>query len=46
MKRYGSEDEYNKQIVSRFKYGEEPEVLIVVDKLITGSTHPATQSCI
>ena len=40
MKRYGSEDEYNKQIVSRFKYGEEPEVLIVVDKLITGFDAP------
>lgn len=40
MKRYGSEDEYNKQIITRFKHGEEPEVLIVVDKLITGFDAP------
>jgi type I restriction enzyme R subunit len=40
MKRYGSEDEYNKQIISRFKHGEEPEVLVVVDKLITGFDAP------
>ena len=40
MKRYGSEDEYNKQIVNSFKYGEEPEILIVVDKLLTGFDAP------
>ena len=40
MKRYGNEDDYNKQIINRFKYGEEPEVLIVVDKLITGFDAP------
>lgn len=40
MKRYGSEEEYNKQIVNQFKYGEEPEILIVVDKLITGFDAP------
>ena len=40
MKRYGSEDEYNKQIVSRFTDGQELEVLIVVDKLITGIDAP------
>lgn len=30
MKRYGSEEEYNKQIVNAFKFGIEPEILIVV----------------
>ena len=36
MKRFGSEDEYTKQIINQFKHGEEPEILIVVDKLLTG----------
>ncbi|WP_394538331.1 type I restriction endonuclease subunit R [Lysobacter enzymogenes] len=40
MKKYGSEEEYNKQVVNRFKHGEEPEMLIVVDKLITGFDAP------
>ena len=40
MTRYGSEEEYNKQIISQFKYGDEPEILIVVDKLITGFDAP------
>jgi len=40
MKRYGSEEEYNKQIVSQFLYGEVPEILIVVDKLLTGFDAP------
>ena len=40
MKRYGSEEEYNKQIISQFLYGEEPEILIVVDKLLTGFDAP------
>jgi type I restriction enzyme R subunit len=40
MKRYGSEEEYNKQIVNSFKHGEEPEILIVVDKLLTGFDAP------
>ncbi len=40
MKRYGSEEEYNKQIINQFKYGSHPEVLIVVDKLITGFDAP------
>jgi len=40
MKRYGSEEEYNKRIVNQFKYGEDPEILIVVDKLITGFDAP------
>jgi type I restriction enzyme R subunit len=40
MKRYGSEDDYNKNIVNAFKFGDEPEVLIVVDKLLTGFDAP------
>lgn len=41
MKRFGSEDEYTKQIINQFKYGEEPEILIVVDKLLTGFDAPS-----
>jgi type I restriction enzyme, R subunit len=40
MKRYGSEEDYNKQIVNSFKFGDEPEILIVVDKLLTGFDAP------
>lgn len=40
MKRYGSEEDYNKQITNQFLYGDEPEILIVVDKLITGFDAP------
>ncbi|MHB8210514.1 MAG: type I restriction endonuclease subunit R [Acidithiobacillus sp.] len=40
MRRYGSEDDYNKQIVNAFKFGDEPEILIVVDKLLTGFDAP------
>lgn len=40
MKRYGSEEEYNKQIISQFLYGDQPEILIVVDKLLTGFDAP------
>lgn len=36
MKRYGSEDEYTKQVINQFKHGAEPEILIVVSKLLTG----------
>ncbi len=40
MKRYGSEAEYNKQLINQFKHGDEPEILIVVDKLLTGFDAP------
>ncbi|MDD3269125.1 MAG: type I restriction endonuclease subunit R [Syntrophomonadaceae bacterium] len=40
MKRFGNEEEYNKQIIQRFKYGAEPEILIVVSKLLTGFDAP------
>ncbi len=40
MKRYGSEREYNKQLINSFLYGDTPEILIVVDKLLTGFDAP------
>ena len=40
MKRFGSEEEYTKQIINQFKHGDAPEVLIVVDKLLTGFDAP------
>ena len=40
MKRFGSETEYNKQVIASFKYGEQPEILIVVEKLLTGFDAP------
>lgn len=40
MARYGSEEEYIKQIINQFKHGDEPEILIVVDKLLTGFDAP------
>ena len=40
MAKYGSEKEYNRQIISSFKKGEDPELIIVVDKLLTGFDAP------
>lgn len=40
MKRFGSEEEYNKQITNQFLYGDDPEILIVVSKLLTGFDAP------
>ena len=40
MKRYGSEEDYNKRIIEQFKGSDEPEILIVVDKLLTGFDAP------
>ena len=40
MSKYGSEKEYNKQLINSFKYGEEPEIIIVVDKLLVGFDAP------
>lgn len=40
MKRYGSEGEYTKQLINQFKFGSDPEILIVVDKLLTGFDAP------
>lgn len=40
MAKYGSEKEYNRQLISAFKHAEEPEIIIVVDKLLTGFDAP------
>jgi len=40
MGKYGSEKKYNKQLINAFKYGEEPEIIIVVDKLLVGFDAP------
>jgi len=40
MDRYGSEKNYNKQLINAFKHAEAPEIIIVVDKLLTGFDAP------
>jgi type I restriction enzyme, R subunit len=40
MARYGSEKKYNDQIINAFKHAPEPEILIVVSKLLTGFDAP------
>lgn len=40
MTRFGSETNYNELLISQFKNGEDPEILIVVDKLLTGFDAP------
>ena len=40
MEKYGTEKEYNRQIISAFKNTETPELIIVVDKLLTGFDAP------
>lgn len=40
MEKYGSEKEYNRQIINAFKKGDTPEIIIVVDKLLTGFDAP------
>jgi type I restriction enzyme R subunit len=40
MAQYGNETNYQKSIVSRFKNEGDPELLIVVDKLLTGFDAP------
>jgi type I restriction enzyme R subunit len=40
MARFGSEKQYNEQIINHFKNAEEPEIIIVVDKLLTGFDAP------
>ncbi|MDD2466129.1 MAG: type I restriction endonuclease subunit R [Desulfobulbus sp.] len=40
MVKYGSEKEYNRQVISGFKNAEQPEIIIVVDKLLTGFDAP------
>lgn len=40
MERFGSEEEYNKQLINQFKNADEPEIIIVVSKLLTGFDAP------
>lgn len=36
MERYGTEKKYQDGVIKAFKYKEQPEIIIVVDKLLTG----------
>lgn len=40
MAKYGTEKEYNRQLIAAFKKGDTPEIIIVVDKLLTGFDAP------
>ncbi len=40
MARHGSPEKYQHNLISRFKTGDEPHILIVVDKLLTGFDAP------
>ncbi|MBL9116905.1 MAG: type I restriction endonuclease subunit R [Verrucomicrobiaceae bacterium] len=40
MQKYGTEKEYNRRIIDAFKKGDDPEIIIVVDKLLTGFDAP------
>jgi len=40
MDKYGTEKEYNRQIIGAFKNADAPELIIVVDKLLTGFDAP------
>lgn len=40
MDKYGSQEKYEKSIISAFKHQEYPEIIIVVDKLLTGFDAP------
>jgi type I restriction enzyme R subunit len=40
MERWGNEDAYNEGIINQFNHAADPEILIVVDKLLTGFDAP------
>ncbi len=40
MDRFGTEKKYNRQIINSFTRGDHPEIIIVVDKLLTGFDAP------
>jgi type I restriction enzyme, R subunit len=40
MDKYGNETNYNKQVINAFKHNDAPEIIIVVDKLLTGFDAP------
>jgi type I restriction enzyme, R subunit len=40
LKEHGNSKSYEKNIINRFKYQKDPEIIIVVDKLLTGFDEP------
>lgn len=40
MAKYGNEKRYTESVVNAFKYSDDPEIIIVVDKLLTGFDAP------
>lgn len=40
MKQHGGASKYQKQLIEQFKHSEHPEIIIVVDKLLTGFDAP------
>lgn len=40
IKKYGNEKNYNKQVINAYKHAKDPEIIIVVDKLLTGFDEP------
>jgi type I restriction enzyme R subunit len=40
MAKFGTEKEYNRQLINAFKNSDSPEIIIVVDKLLTGFDAP------
>jgi type I restriction enzyme R subunit len=40
MEKHGNEKEYNRSLINAFKYGDRPEIIIVVDKLLSGFSAP------
>ncbi|MBD1396756.1 HsdR family type I site-specific deoxyribonuclease [Pontibacter sp. JH31] len=40
MNEHGTKEKYEQNIISRYKHQEEPEIIIVVDKLLTGFDAP------
>lgn len=40
MDRYRSEKDYNRQLINAFKFADDPEIIIVVSKLLTGFDAP------
>jgi len=40
MERFGDPDAYQKQLINSFKHGGEPEIMVVVHKLLTGFDAP------
>lgn len=43
MDKYGNQEKYEKAIINSFKKQDEPEIIIVVDKLLTGFDAPRNQ---